>query len=543
MANIYAPQVRAVQPAFINKNKGKIKIHFSFSPYDDSNVSKKIRYTVIDPNQSSLDGNNSMIKNANYLETAQLANTAEIFEIDLSNLKPLTSNQYYQVQLYTVVDTVVSEPSVISLIRPIDNPSVSFNFPSNLGEETIFILSGSMDKESIASYYISIINNNNNKVVHKTNNIINSYGKYFETELKYNFESGIYKFKINYITKYGYESFAESSNIEISQADETSWLLGNEVILKNKIEEGCIQITFPNNELFLQNGIFTIFRADSKENFTVWKKIYSQLNLTQGNKIYKDYLIENNIAYKYKFIYEIGTSKYKYEIEEAILAEFEDIFIADKMGQFSARYNPNITSLKKITQDSITNTLGGHYPIIRRNGETNYKQFTISGTIYSDCPIHNTSTDSCGKPMLNWMDDLTPLLLGLESLKKYQYYIAENMPSSKRNQVYNQLFRETVIDFLTDGKVKILRSPTEGNMLVYLSNVSFTPNHQLGREIYDFSATAIECDELNENNLIKYDLKLENIIENNIGDEYITPVTGNINFINSTPVLIISEEV
>ena len=128
-------------------------------------------------------------------------------------------------------------------------------------------------------------------------------------------------------------------------------------------------------------------------------------------------------------------------------------------------------------------------------------------------------------------------------LKKYQYCITENMPSSKRNQIYNQLFRETVIDFLTDGKVKILRSPTEGNMLVYLSNVSFTPNHQLGREVYDFSATAIECDELNENNLIKYDLKLENIIENNISDEYITPVTGNINFINSTPVLIVPEEV
>ena len=43
-------------------------------------------------------------------------------------------------------------------------------------------------------------------------------------------------------------------------------------------------------------------------------------------------------------------------------------------------------------------------------------------------------------------------------------------------------------------------------MIVYLSNVSFTPNKQLGRNIYDFSATATEVCEYSYENLKHYRL-------------------------------------
>ena len=39
------------------------------------------------------------------------------------------------------------------------------------------------------------------------------------------------------------------------------------------------------------------------------------------------------------------------------------------------------------------------------------------------------------------------------------------------------------MDFLMDSKVKLFRSSTEGNILVRLNNISFTPNEQLGRMI------------------------------------------------------------
>ena len=43
-------------------------------------------------------------------------------------------------------------------------------------------------------------------------------------------------------------------------------------------------------------------------------------------------------------------------------------------------------------------------------------------------------------------------------------------------------------------------------MIVYLSNVSFTPNKQLSREVWDFSCTVTEICEYNRENLIRYDL-------------------------------------
>jgi hypothetical protein len=46
-------------------------------------------------------------------------------------------------------------------------------------------------------------------------------------------------------------------------------------------------------------------------------------------------------------------------------------------------------------------------------------------------------------------------------------------------------------------------------MLVHLSNVSFTPNKTLGREIYDFSATVTECGALNQETLERYGVNLK----------------------------------
>jgi hypothetical protein len=39
------------------------------------------------------------------------------------------------------------------------------------------------------------------------------------------------------------------------------------------------------------------------------------------------------------------------------------------------------------------------------------------------------------------------------------------------------------MEFLYDGQVKLFRSPTEGNYLIRLTDVSFSPNEQLGRMI------------------------------------------------------------
>jgi hypothetical protein len=50
----------------------------------------------------------------------------------------------------------------------------------------------------------------------------------------------------------------------------------------------------------------------------------------------------------------------------------------------------------------------------------------------------------------------------------------------------------------------LFRSVTEGNILVKLTDINFTPNATLGRRIYSFTATATEIDEANIKNYDKY---------------------------------------
>ena len=83
---------------------------------------------------------------------------------------------------------------------------------------------------------------------------------------------------------------------------------------------------------------------------------------------------------------------------------------------------------------------------------------------------------------------------------------------------YERDFRDRVMKFLYEDKVRLFKSPTEGNILVRLMDISFTPREELGRMIYDFSATAVEVDEFNAKNLSSY------------GIQYIDPYVADLSF-------------
>lgn len=65
-------------------------------------------------------------------------------------------------------------------------------------------------------------------------------------------------------------------------------------------------------------------------------------------------------------------------------------------------------------------------------------------------------------------------------------------------------FKLEVLEWLTNGQPKIFRSPTEGNYIVRLMNVSLTPDDALGRMIHTFNCTAYEVAENDYENLEKY---------------------------------------
>ena len=76
--------------------------------------------------------------------------------------------------------------------------------------------------------------------------------------------------------------------------------------------------------------------------------------------------------------------------------------------------------------------------------------------------------------------------------------------------IYEREFREAVYNFLYDPTPKLFRSSQEGNILVRLTNITFSPVKQLGRQLYSFTADAIEIDEYNMDNLYKYKIYQKN---------------------------------
>ena len=151
---------------------------------------------------------------------------------------------------------------------------------------------------------------------------------------------------------------------------------------------------------------------------------------------------------------------------------FEDIILFDNDSAGGAqliRFNPSLSSLKRTQAESITQTLGGKYPVIRRNGDMDYYTFTLGGLI-STLALKNQYTNEAQRT--------------LEERK----------------------FRKEFVDGLCNGHVKLFKAGPEGMMLVRITNVTLTPESKLGRDIYSFSATVTEVANATVDNLRRFNI-------------------------------------
>jgi len=55
------------------------------------------------------------------------------------------------------------------------------------------------------------------------------------------------------------------------------------------------------------------------------------------------------------------------------------------------------------------------------------------------------------------------------------------------NIVAERIFKLEVLEWLNNGKPKILKTATEGSYLVIIMNVSMSPNDTLGRMLHSFN--------------------------------------------------------
>lgn len=249
------------------------------------------------------------------------------------------------------------------------------------------------------------------------------------------------------------------------------------------------------------NGKFILMRSSSEDNFNTWYEL-TKFDLTNWNSnsdliICKDYSVQQGIKYIYaiRAFNSVGlVSDRLINIEGEILADFEDAFLYDGERQLKIRFNPKVSSFKSTILESKTDTLGGQYPFIFRNGNVAYKEFSISGLI-SLLSDENNEFLSNLSPAANEIREESGHCLTADNFRK------------------EREFKMLVLSWLTNGKPKLFRSPAEGNFIVYLMNTSLSPNDTLSRMLHTFSSTAYEIAEFNFDNLKKFGFTVDDYIE------------------------------
>lgn len=234
----------------------------------------------------------------------------------------------------------------------------------------------------------------------------------------------------------------------------------------------------------LVTGAYSLLRTSEISSYSSWETLF---NFTLHNErpqslIYTDFLIEHGVHYQYALVQYNSDGLYSEKIySDKILADFEDSFLYDGKRQLKLRYNTKISKFSSTHLEAKTDTIGGKYPVIFRNGHVNYKEFQLSALVsyymdeeYLFMPLYNLNTE-----------DVTT------------NHTSENIRKE-------QMFKNEVLEWLNDGTPKLFRSPHEGMFIVRLIKISMAPEQKLGRLLHNFSATAYEIAEVNYENLKLY---------------------------------------
>lgn len=298
-----------------------------------------------------------------------------------------------------------------------------------------------------------------------------------------------------------------------------------DILFDEDVENGILALNLSmkqNDEN--ESGALIIRRSCDISNFKEWE-LFRIIKITgdlwDKNSV-KDWLqlkiVDNTIGslnwYRYSFQFRNSKGKLSAGVHTESLngfdrtqfCEFDDAIFVRKDRQLAVKYDFSIGSYKPIVNRAKIDTLGGKYPKFAENAILGYKQFSISGKISSQA------------------DDNELFLDRLESFGEYAYedyyklnheshasghdeygnlIIKDNIDSyddchfrgnwlEYKDWLLERKFREEAIKWLNDGEPKLLKTLTEGNICVMLTDINLTPEKALGRRLYNFSATAYE---------------------------------------------------
>lgn len=486
----YPPYIEGVIPAFYG---GLLNV-----PYTDNLAVGKNEYN----------GFNLRLKNAYdgsilYTGYNQPTTQENIAQFDISDAQGLIPGQYYKIQIaytsenqigtYSTVGVAkYTEPGVAS-IDGMSHSSMNARTNKYIGR---YAPNENDSYEKEYSYEFNIYDYNYNLLTSSGEHIHNSDLEYDEFNLSNSLEeNSIYfiEYKITTLNglkvSSGYYKMIEQNLIDGDY----------DVTLSAKLNSDNGYITLMMSTANNINGdiapvsvtgSYVISRASKTNNYKDWNEItrFKLKNATLDNRIvFKDFTIAQGEHYKYIVQQYNGYGVYSKKMESnEIFVDFYDMFLFDGEKQLKIKFNPKVTTFKNVILEQKTDTIGGKYPTIYRNGNVKYREMALSG-------------------LISFLSDEENLFLSKEN-----YLIDPELQDYKTTQLtgYNianeRNFKLSVLEWLNNGQPKLFKSPIEGNYIVRLINVTLSPQDQVGRMLHTFSSTAYEIDDLNWETMKKY---------------------------------------
>lgn len=500
MAKLYPPVIEGTIPAFSGTS---IEVPFSMNrAVSTSEISglvlkiKKINGTVIGTATTSI-----LTSPASFSVAGFKLAQGEYYKVQLAYVDKFTKEIGY----FSTVGVVkyTSTPSVfIEGLNAITSNSHNYIYTGVYRQakydtsKGIYDTSGYDTTEKLYSSRFYIYDENYNpikdsgEILHSVNGDTSPYEAVDTFEYNDDFElDKSYYIQYEAITSNGMK--VSTPRYKLSQRRLRPMVLNAHLEAKSDFETGTVKVYLVDDSNELASGLFLLSRASSRapqkwesmKEFTLQSEYASRL-------LFTDYTVEQGITYKYSLqqYNEHGVYSER-KISEEVIADFEDLFLYDGERQLTVRFNPKVATFKQNRVEQKTETIGSKYPYIIKNGAVNYKELSISGLIsyQMDAIEQFMSKDELELPY-NKHDN-----------KRYNMrdLITDNIRAER-------LFKTEVLDWLNNGGIKLYRSPTEGNFIVRLMNVTTSPTDSLGRMLHTFNCSAYEMSEPTYDNLISF---------------------------------------
>lgn len=571
MAKLYPPYIEGTIPAFYTETKNGTDQTILTVPFSMNRSVGKSDIKGFALKMKTVNSNVFIYSDLTVSTQDYDINNEYVVEFDLGAASKLKVGTFYKVQLaYVSKSNEVGYYSTVGIVKYTTKPIVRIDNLSDREPNTThmtyygFYSQTSQDvardaTEKVYSYQFVITDKEENIIADSGVQIHNNENNTltYESMDEWTFPDTLTKnetYYIQYIVTTVNKAVVKSQKYKIVNKMSIKPELKAQLNAVLNYDNGYIEINLigtlsAEGEESAATGAFLITRSSSDSNFTVWHDImrFQLHGQLPSRKLLTDFTIEQGKEYQYALQQYSDEGLYSEKmLSNIIMSDFEDAFLYDGVRQLKIKYNPKVSSFKIDRPESKVETIGSKYPFFFRNGNVEYREFSIGGLIsylsdeeelfMTNEELNLTDNDELKRVgtivdadqfLSEDIYNITGAYIDYDYLKQMAENRKKTVEAIENAHIRTtdfldysiaaeRMFKMAALEWLTNGEPKLFRSPGEGNYMVRLMNVSLSPEDKTSRILHSFTATAYEVAPCDYQTLIDYeiiDTTEENIVQ------------------------------